>query len=339
MNEFAYARPESPADAVQLGATDSTAFIAGGTELLNWMRLGISSPATVIDIGRVSGIKGLRDEGEHLWIGALTTLAEIEADPIVRSRAPALAEACLRAASPQIRNRATLGGNVLQKTRCVYFRAEEPLPWPCNKRQPGSGCAAREGHHERHAIFGWTEGCMATQPSDPVVVLSCLDADVEVLGPDGPYVVAMADLLLSQEDAARLSSAPGSDARLETRLGAGELITGFRVPTVVSRRSAYIKVRERESYEYALVSAAAAVVVEAGVLRQVRIALGSVAQKPWRLVKAEQALAGKTMDRGALASAVDLALADARPLPSNAFKVRLAAAAAVRALEAAGRVA
>jgi xanthine dehydrogenase YagS FAD-binding subunit len=339
MIDFSYARPQTAVDSVRLGATTSTAYIAGGTELLNWMRLGIAAPANVVDIGRVHALRGIREDGDHLWIGALTTLAEIEADSAVRRRVPALAEACLRAASPQIRNRATLGGNVLQKTRCAYFRADEPLPWPCNKRRPGSGCAALEGSHERHAIFGWTEGCVATQPSDPVVVLSCLDADVDVLGSGGSRAITTADLLLSQQDAANLSSAPGSDACLESRLQAGELITAFRVPTTLSRCSAYVKVRERESYEYAMVSAAAAVMVEDGVLRQARIALGSVAQKPWRLRKAEEALVGRTMDRDGLMSAVELAMADAHPLPHNAFKQRLAAVAAVRALEAAARVA
>jgi len=338
MNPFEYGRPDSQADAVRLGAKDGAAFIAGGTELLNWMRLGIASPAHVVDIGRLSGLRGIREENGYLWIGALMTLAQIEADPIVRHRAPALAEACLRAASPQIRNRATIGGNVLQKTPCAYFRADEPLPWPCNKRQPGSGCAASKGQHARHAIFGWTEGCMATQPSDPVVVLCCLDAAVDLVEPDGARSIAASDFLLSQQDASRLSLTPGGDAQIESQLRAGELITAFRVPTAYSRHSAYIKVRERESYEYAMVSAAAAVVVEAGVLRHVRIALGSVAQKPWRLVRAEQDLIGKTMDPGALAAAVDLAMVDARPLPGNAFKVRLAAAAAVRALQAAGRL-
>jgi xanthine dehydrogenase YagS FAD-binding subunit len=331
MNEFAYARASDVAHAIKLGAAKDTQFVAGGTELLNWMRLGISSPANVVDLGRVASLRGIRKEGDALWIGALTTLSEIEADPTVRAEAPVLAEACLRAASPQIRNRATLGGNILQKTRCAYFRAEQPLPWPCNKRRPGSGCAAIEGHHERHAIFGWTPDCVATQPSDPIVALACLDATLEVAGAKGSRTIAARDFHLSQEDA--------KNAQTETRLRPGEVISGYRVLLAGARRSAYVKVRERESYEYAMVSAAAALVLEGTAIRRARIALGSVAQKPWRLAKAEAALVGKPLAREAIAAALAGSLAEARPLARNAFKVRLAANAAVRAVEAAARVA
>jgi xanthine dehydrogenase YagS FAD-binding subunit len=331
MNEFGYARASDVAQAIKLGATKDTMFAAGGTELLNWMRLGISSPDNVVDLGRIASLRGIRKEGDALWIGALTTLSEIEADPTVRGEAPVLAEACLRAASPQIRNRATLGGNVLQKTRCAYFRAEQPLSWPCNKRQPGSGCSAIEGHHERHAILGWTRDCVATQPSDPIVALACLDAMIEVAGAKGTRTIAARDFHLSQEEA--------KDPRLETRLGSGELVSGYRVPLAAARRSAYVKVRERESYEYAMVSAAAALVLEGAVIRRAQIALGSLAQKPWRLAKAEAELAGKPLAREAIAAAVASSLTEARPLARNAFKIRLAANAAVRAVEAAGRAA
>jgi xanthine dehydrogenase YagS FAD-binding subunit len=338
MRSFGYARAAEPDEALSLAGHEDTAFVAGGTELLNWMRLGIREPARVLDIGRLSALRGVRREGDVLTIGALATLNEIEADPLVRRDAPVLAEACLRAASAQIRNRATLGGNLLQKTRCAYFRAEPPLPWPCNKRNPGSGCAALDGHHERLAIFGWTEACVATQPSDPAVALACLDAQLQIASPRGTRLLDAADFHLTPEivrsEARRSTSTTWDEASLETRLTPGELITAVRVPvSALSHRSAYLKVRERESYEYAMVSAAAALDLDGTCIRAARIALGSVAQKPWRLDKAERALVGQLATRESLAAAVQDAMREARPLAHNAFKLRLAANAAVRALE------
>jgi xanthine dehydrogenase YagS FAD-binding subunit len=332
LNNFAYARPRSAQEALGLGAANTAAFIAGGTELLNWMRLGIAAPDLVVDIGRVPELRGIRRDGDLLRIGALATLAEIEADGTVRREAPALAEACLRAASPQVRNRATLGGNVLQRTRCPYFRADAPLPWPCNKREPGSGCAAREGSHQRLAIFGWTDECVATQPSDPIVVLSCLDATIDVVGPGGSRTIAARDFHLTQQEASRMPQAEGRAAQIETRLRAGELIVAYRVPLGIAKRSAYVKVRERESYEYAMVSAAAAVAVDGGVFRAAHVALGSVAQKPWRLQAAERSLVGKPVNGEVIYAAIAEAMKDARPLAGNVFKLRLATNAAVRAV-------
>ena len=197
-----------------------------------------------------------------------------------------LADACLKAASAQIRNRATIGGNVLQKTRCAYFRAEAPLPWGCNKREPGTGCAARHGLNERHAIFGWTDACVAVQPSDPLVALAALDAEVELLGREGRRTLRVADLHLTQEEAEQEG---GDAARLETRLQPGEIIVAYHLPIREGQRSAYVKVRERASYEYALVSAAAVLSLTNGTIGRAAIALGSVAQKPWRLAAAEAA--------------------------------------------------
>jgi xanthine dehydrogenase YagS FAD-binding subunit len=252
-----------------------------------------------------------------------------------------LSQACLKAASAQIRNRATLGGNILQKTRCPYFRAEQPLPWACNKRQPGSGCSAFERHHERLAIFGWTDACVATQPSDPAVALACLDAEVHVSGASGTRSIDANEFHVTPEMARseRKGASPDrGEARVESRLAPGDLITGFKIPiSPLSRRSAYLKVRERESYEYAMVSAAAALDLDATRIRSARIVLGSVAQKPWRLEKAERALVGQPADRAALSVAVNEAMRDARPLAHNAFKVVLATNAAVRALEMAAR--
>jgi xanthine dehydrogenase YagS FAD-binding subunit len=339
MFDFDYSAPEHPKLAVAaLGERGSTV-IAGGTELLNWMRLGILTPQRLVDVRRLGGMDGISLDGDRLRIGARATLNEVGEHALVREHATVLGQACLKAASAQIRNRATLGGNILQKTRCAYFRAEAPLPWGCNKRQPGSGCAALDGLNERHAIFGWTENCVATQPSDPAVALTCLDAEVEVLGPAGQRSIAMTDFHVTPEEAEAGIGDPARRAeavQVENRLAADEIITGYRIPVRRGERSAYVKVRERESYEYALVAAAATVSLDNGSIRTARLALGSVAMKPWRLSKAEAALTGMRLEREALVATIRDALADARPLQHNSYKVELAGNAALRALLAAG---
>ena len=334
MRDFAYARAGTAEAAVGTLAVPRTAVIAGGTELLNWFRLGIAAADRVVDIGGLDELRGIARDGDELRIGALATLNEVGEHPLVTQLAGALASACLQAASAQVRNRATIGGNVLQRTRCPYFRAEEPLPWPCNKRDPGSGCASLAGRHERQAIFGWTQDCVAVQPSDPAVALAALDARADVLGPAGPRTIPMRDFHLTQREAA----AAGEPMR-ETRLGADELITGYRLP-VSTGGQAYLKVRERSSYEYAIVSAAAVVRLTEGASEQriaaARVALGSVAQRPWRLTAAEAELPGTPLTREALIPVIERAMADAVPLPQNRFKVTMARNAAVRALLAAG---
>jgi xanthine dehydrogenase YagS FAD-binding subunit len=347
VRDFAYARAGTAEAAVGTLADPGTSVIAGGTELLNWFRLGIAAADRVIDIGGLDELRGIARDGDELRIGALATLNEVGEHPLVTQLAGALASACLQAASAQVRNRATIGGNVLQRTRCPYFRAEEPLPWPCNKRDPGSGCTSLAGRHERQAIFGWTRDCIAVQPSDPAVALAMLDARAEVLGPAGPRVIPMREFHLTQREAA----AAGEPVR-ETRLALGELITGYRVP-VIAGGQAYVKVRERASYEYAIVSAAAAVRLAgdpraadardqsaAGASEQriaaARVALGSVAQRPWRLDAAEAELPGTPLTRAALMPVIERAMADADPLPQNGFKVLMARNAAVRALLTAG---
>jgi xanthine dehydrogenase YagS FAD-binding subunit len=337
VRDFAYARAGTAESAAGALADPRTSVIAGGTELLNWFRLGIADADRVVDIGGLGALRGIAVDGDELRIGALATLNEIGEHPLVIRTAGALASACLQAASAQIRNRATIGGNVLQRTRCPYFRAEEPLPWPCNKRDPGSGCASLAGRHERQAIFGWTRDCVAVQPSDPAVALAMLDAQADVLGPAGPRTIPMREFHLTQREAAA-----AGDPMRETRLGPDELITGYRLP-VSPGGQAYIKVRERASYEYAIVSAAAAVRLAgaragSGVQRiaAARIALGSVAQRPWRLTAAEAELPGTLLTREALTPVIERAMADADPLPQNGFKVLMARNAAVRALLAAG---
>ena len=306
-----------------------TMAIAGGTELLNWFRLGIAAPDKIVDIGRIAGLEAIERSGDRISIGALATLNQIGENAIVREHAAVLADACLKAASPQVRNRATIGGNVLQKTRCAYFRAEAPLPWGCNKRVPGSGCSAREGLNDRHAIFGWTDACVAVQPSDPLVALAALDAEVEIAGRAGRRTLAVADLHLTQQEAV----AAGLDAALaETQLRPGEVIVGYKLPIRTGERSAYVKVRERASYEYALVSAAAVVMIEHGRIARAAVALGSVAQKAWRLHAVEAQLIGKPPTREAALPILIAGLADARPLAHNGYKVAMAARAATRAI-------
>ena len=342
MRNFSYARATDIGQAVSAAATGAVV-IAGGTELLNWMRLGIVAPDKVIDIGRLAELRGIRIDGDVLRIGALATLNEIGASEMVRANAPALAEACLKAASAQLRNLATLGGNVLQKTRCPYFRAEAgapaAMPWPCNKRVPGSGCAARDSGYSRLALFGASDECVATHPSDPAVALVALDAMVDVAGPGGPRAIAMGELLVTPEEARR-SGVSVQAALVESRLQPGEIIASYRVPLAPgSRHSAYLKIRERASYEYAMVSAAATVEHDGGRIRSARIALGSVAMKPWRLVQAEQALQGQPLEPGTIDRALAASLAAAHAPRGNEFKIVLARNAARQALLNAGGVA
>jgi len=192
VRDFGYARAGTAGAAADALAEPGTSVIAGGTELLNWFRLGITAADRVVDIAGLDELRGIARDGDELRIGALATLNEVGEHPLVRQLAGALSSACLQAASAQIRNRATIGGNVLQRTRCPYFRAEEPLPWACNKRDPGSGCTSLVGRHERQAIFGWTPDCVAVQPSDPAVALAALDAQADVLGQAGPRTPTLA---------------------------------------------------------------------------------------------------------------------------------------------------
>lgn len=224
-----------------------------------------------------------------------------------------------------------MGGNVLQRTRCPYFRAEEPLPWGCNKRTPGTGCSSLTGQHERQAIFGWTDDCVAVHPSDPAVALAALDAQIEVASAAELRSIPMTQFHLSQQEAAATG-----DPRRESRLEPGELITGYRLRLRPDEAQAYVKVRERASYEYAIVSAAAVVRISHGVIAAARLALGSVAQRPWRLYEAESQLVGLPLHRNAVLPVVERALSASDPLPDNGFKAMLAARAAVRALLTAG---
>lgn len=323
MREFRYERAADPAAAVALLAAEPEgAFLGGGTNLVDLMKLGVATPDVLVDVRQLTstGITELPDGG--LRIGAAVPNADLAADRRVRDRFPVLSQALLAGASGQLRNRATTGGNLLQRTRCPYFT---DVTTPCNKRAPGSGCSALEGVHRNHAVLGQTlEGpgaCVATHPSDMAVALAALDASVRVLGPGGERVVPMAEL----------HRLPGDDPSRDTTLAHGELITAIDVPAL-GMPSRYRKVRDRASFAFALVSVAAAVRVADGVVADVRLALGGVAHRPWRATAAEEALRGRPATEESFAAAADAELAEARPLRDNGFKVPLARNLVVRTL-------
>jgi xanthine dehydrogenase YagS FAD-binding subunit len=321
MMPFAYARAARLPEALAAGAEPNTAFLAGGTELLNWMRLAIASPARVLDISRIPGLDKIEGVGSGgLRIGALARLADLGRNGIVARNYPVLAQAIQSAASAQLRNLATIGGNLLQRTRCPYFRAEEILP--CNKRKPGTGCAARHGINDKHAIFGWSDSCVATQPSDPAVALAALDATVVTEAHEGGRRIPARDF----------HTLPGDTPERDNVLRAGEIIVAIELGAP-ARRSAYLKLRERESYEFATVSAAVTLETDGAIIRQARLALGSVAHRPWRLDGAEQALVGKELGSEDVRTAIGAAFAEARPLAHNMHKAAMAQHALLRALE------
>jgi xanthine dehydrogenase YagS FAD-binding subunit len=330
MEPFVYRRAADAQQAISLLAADPHgAFIAGGTELVNWLKEGIAQPRALIDINGLRPLAAIEAGPAGLRLGALARMSEVAAHPAVRRGYPVIAEALVRSASAQLRNMASMAGNLMQRTRCPYFRADAGLP--CNKRAPGSGCAALRGHDRHAAIFGWSESCIATHPSDVAVAFAALDAVVHVHGSGGERVIPF-------EEFYRL---PGDRPQDETTLRHGELITAIVVPAApVAARSHYLKVRERSSYEFALVSAAVAVDVDGSTIRGARIALGGVAPKPWRLRAAEAALAGRPFTVASLRAALDAsAFAEARPRRENAFKVELARRTVIRAMTTLGAAA
>src|SRR5213082_678929 len=321
MKPFRYERASDASTAVaMLAQASGGAFLGGGTNLVDLMKLGVAQPQLLIDVSHLpyDGIEAT-DEG-GLRIGAAVRNSDLAADRTIRTRYPMLTQALLAGASGQLRNLATTGGNLLQRTRCVYF---QDISRPCNKRVPGSGCPAREGYHRELAILGASEACIATHPSDMAVALAALDARVRVLGPQGERVIPLTDFY-------RL---PGEEPQRDTVLEHGELITAVDLPPLpFATRSHYRKVRDRASYAFALVSLAATLNVEGGVVREVRIALGGVAPRPWRATKAEAVLRGAPATEEMFGRAAEAELAEAQPLPGNAFKVPLARNVLVRTL-------
>ena len=304
------------------------AYLAGGTTLLDLMKLDVLRPTRLVDINALSaGLGAVTAGAEGLRLGALARMAEVAADPVLRRDWPMVAQSLALAASAQIRNMATLGGNVLQRTRCSYFRDVSVAA--CNKRQPGTGCAALEGNNRLHAVLGTSPACIASYPGDFAQALVALDAMVEVEGPAGRRSLPFAEL----------HRPPGDRPDVETTLAEGELITGFTLPALpFARRSLYLKVRDRESYAFAVASAAVALDLVDGTVRGARIALGGVATVPWRAREAEAALEGRRLDEAAAEQAAAEAFRAATTHGENAFKPELGRRTLVRALLQAQRL-
>lgn len=328
MHSISYERARDVAHAIELGRQPGSKFIGGGTNLLDLYKSGVERPTRLVDVSRIAlnTIEQLPDGGVR--IGAMASNTAAANHPLVRGPYRVLSEAILNGASAQLRNMATVGGNLLQRTRCYYFT--DPTFKQCNKREPGSGCAAIDGVNRIHAILGASPACIATNPSDMAVALVALDASVRLAGPDGERSVPVADFHRLPEDA----------PQFDTVIAPGELITAVDLPpSPFAARSHYVKVRDRASYAFALVSVAAALDLQDGVVRDLRLVLGGVAHKPWRAVEAESALRGQVLDEDGIGRAAAAAVAGARPYPHNAFKVELAQRAVLRALRTAGGLA
>jgi xanthine dehydrogenase YagS FAD-binding subunit len=323
MNTFDYVRPATIADAIAAAAQPGAAYLAAGTNLLDLMKGGITRPNRLVDVSRLPGldrIEHLSDGGTR--IGALVRNADLAHDPDFARSYPAVAEALLSGASAQLRNAATVAGNLLQRTRCGYFY---DVASACNKREPGAGCDALYGENRLHAVLGWSEACIATHPSDFCVPLVALDAIVEIEGRTGRREVAVE----------ALHRLPGDTPERESALEPGDLIVALRLPReagLFASHARYLKVRERTSYAFAVASAAAALRIEEGAIREARLALGGVAAKPWRARPAEEILTGANPSDPVFRRAAEAALGDAKPSGDNRFKIELAQRILVRAL-------
>jgi xanthine dehydrogenase YagS FAD-binding subunit len=312
MTPFTYTRAADASDAVRLGAGPEVKYLGGGTNLVDLMRETIERPATLVDVSGLSCAIEERDGG-GLMIGAGAKNTAVAEHPAIRARYPMLSRAIVSGASAQIRNMATVGGNLLQRTRCLYFYDKEASR--CNKRQPGQGCDALGGFNRYHAILGASSACIATHPSDMCVALAALDAVVRLKGAGGERTLPFTEF----------HRLPGDRPDIETALEAGELVTAIELPSLpLAANSTYRKVRDRASYAFALVSVAAALELDGDSVKDVRLALGGVAHKPWRAFKAEQALRGVPATEEAFRAAADAELADAKPLQDNGFKIELA---------------
>jgi xanthine dehydrogenase YagS FAD-binding subunit len=320
MRPFAYERAADAAGAVRAAAAPETRYLGGGTNLVDLMRLGVERPARLVDVTRLAHDR-IEPTEAGLRVGAAVRNTDLATHPRVQADYPVLAQALLAGASGQLRNLATVGGNLLQRTRCPYF---QDITKACNKRAPGSGCPAREGGHRNLAIIGHSEACVATHPSDMAVAMAALGAEVHVLGPDGERTIPMPGL----------HRLPGDAPERDTVLEPAELITAVTLPPPLEGAAQrYRKVRERASFAFALVSIAAVVSVREGRIHDCRIALGGVAHVPWRAARAEAALLGKPAVTEAFAAAADAVLEPAEPLRDNAYKVTLARNLIIRTLE------
>lgn len=321
MNTFSYTRANDVADAVQNGSVKTNfKFIAGGTNLLDLMKENVERPDHLIDLSRIT-LKEIEDTADGgLRLGALATNANTAYNQKVEERYPLLSKAILAGASPQLRNMATNGGNLFQRTRCYYFY---DLATPCNKREPGSGCSAINGYNRIHAILGTSEHCIATHPSDMCVALAALDAKVNVTGIHGEKVIDFADF----------HRLPGDQPQFDNILEPGDVVTSIDLlKNNLSKHVTYLKLRDRQSYAFAIVSVAAALELDGDVIKDIRVALGGVAHKPWRIKSAEIALIGKAATAENFKVLAENLLADAKGFGSNTFKIELAKRAIVRAL-------
>ncbi len=311
MKPFRFERADDPQAAVALVAEHpSAAFLGGGTNLVDHMKLGIAAPELLVDVSRMQLDSIEERDGGGVRIGAAVRNSDLAAHPLIRERYPVLSQALVAGASGQLRNLATTAGNLLQRTRCVYFQDRTT---PCNKRAPGTGCPAIRGYSRELAILGTSEHCIATHPSDMAVAVAALDAAVQVRGPHGPRTVPIGEL----------HRLPGDAPERDTTLAHGELITAVDLPPAAGR-SVYRKVRDRASYAFALVSVAAVLDLEQGEIADVRIAVGGVAPKPWRALRAESQLRGRSPTAEAFRDAAEAELEAATPTEENAFKVPLA---------------
>jgi xanthine dehydrogenase YagS FAD-binding subunit len=323
---FHYARAGNVADAVrQMSASPGAKFIAGGTNLVDLMKMDVEQPSKLIDVSKLPLDKVEPTAAGGLRIGALVCNSDLAYHPLIEQRYPVLSSALLAGASQQLRNMASVGGNLLQRTRCAYFY---DIATPCNKREPGSGCSAIDGLNRINAILGTSDACIAVHPSDMCVALAVLEAKVHVAGPGGERAIAFADF----------HRLPGDSPQRDTNLGADELVTSVELPSRgFAANYTYLKIRDRLSYAFALVSVAVGLELEGGTIKEARFALGGVAHKPWRNAEAEAALRGRSATETTFAQAADIVLRDAKGFGHNTFKIGLARRAIVRALSQAAR--
>ncbi|WP_345949955.1 xanthine dehydrogenase family protein subunit M [Mucilaginibacter sp. PAMB04274] len=326
MKQFQYVRPSSQQNVLAAIAQPGTKIIAGGSNLVDLMKHGVMTPDKLVDINRLP-LRNISDIKGGLHIGALALNSQVAEDKLVKSMFPLLSQALNAGASAQLRNMATVGGNMMQRTRCPYFY---DVAMPCNKRSPGTGCGALEGFNRMHAIFGFSDKCIAVHPSDMAVAMAALDATVLIQGRKGARRLKFTDF----------HRLPGNTPELDNNLAKDELITGVEIPVNnFANHSYYLKVRDRASYAFALVSVAAAMDIQNGIIKDARLAMGGVAHKPWRLTAAEQALRGKPATAATFEQAAQVAMQGAKSFKDNAFKLKMAPATITEALKhAAGLV-
>ncbi len=320
MHPFDYTRAHEVSTAIKSGSRDAAKFIAGGTNLVDLMKCDVERPSHIVDVNALP-LATIEKVSGGVRIGALARMADVAASPLIKENFPVISQALFESAAPQIRNMASIGGNLMQRTRCPYFRE---LTWtPCNKRNPDSGCSALEGENRLHAILGTSDKCIATHPSDLAVAVVALDAMITVRGPKGERQIAATDFHLL----------PGDTPQIEHNLKQGELITSVFIPDAAhAKRSAYLKIRDRAAYEFALTSAAVGLDISGGVIRSARVALGGVGTKPWRARDAEKVLTGRAPSEDLYRNAAEAELAQSVSYGENGFKIELAKRTLVRAL-------